>query len=1305
MRRSRKFLLLIFGVVATLALMIGAGRLFLATRGGQTFVTERVLNLINIPGQTITVTSTDGAWPTHIILNGVAIADRQGIWLTIDRLSLDWQPTRLLQGDVVIDVADAGTLAMARAPLGQGGAGAGRPFDLGGLVRDLRSIHVGRLTVATATFAEPVVGQAAAMSLTGSLRNDGVAKTLTLDAARRDQPGTARFAGRADLGAITLRLDASAQGFTALADVSVGRNDDALSGTVRLERAADDAAHGSVAATLAGTWGNPSFNAQVDLKNLVVAKRPVAQVAGMVRAQRTPAGAYTFSGEGTLADLQKTVPEVARLVTPEGRWNATVTRVNASAFTVEQLQITAGETTLALTGAMTNDELRPATATMRVRGLGRLAGVANDASLTTLEVAAARLTTAGIGEGTLRVTAANLPNGYPNLNGSARWNADAAALRIIDIAGLDQDIKLAGSSTWPRTGNALDHGNTQLTLTATAPRLGFAGGEPLTVSADFKGPVAALAAQIQARSAALGVGEGALTDLVATLAMSRASAGYTLTLDSMATWRGAPATLSAEAKMADDNEIALTLNGAGIAGRMDGDLRIDTRSGLAGGTLSAQLNDMRPLATAFGADAAGSLAATVTLSANGAAQNADVVLSAKNVVTNPLRTPEMTLRVRLEDLRRARRFDATLAATAGQLADRPLATLNGSAVGTAADFDVEITALGTNTKSPLLALSADVTAGDATAIRFSKLEADDGVFKAALTAPATVTITPQSIAVDAIAATFGGGRLTASGTAARDGSSVTAQLEAQGVSVNALVPAGIALPAGTLDGKIDISGPLANTAATARITAAFAADALTATPAFTLAVDARIADGRMTTTANVQGLSTTPASLTAQLPLALDLSAPRLSVDMAAPMTAAATWNGNIAPLWRLLALDDHLLSGDAALDVTISGTPGAPQINGGVKLTDGRYENIPAGLVLRNVALAMTTARGDDLALSLTATDTERGGLTVGGTLLRDEKGAWTADLTGDLDRLAVLRRDQVTASASGKVTYKGPLLAGVINGNLAMSRVAIHLDSTGVPEVPLLRSFAALKADTFEALAPEAPPAPMTLALSLSMAEPLITDGRGLDSAWRGELYIKGSISQPDVVGSLAMERGSFAFLGQTFELESGTVTFTGGERIDPYLNVVAVRQVTDVTAMVNIIGSATAPTITLSSRPSLPQDEVLARLLFNRSMGELGPLESIQLASAAADMTGLARGGISGMVRRSLHLDTFGFGGQSGNALVAGRQIGRNIFVTVEQNVDDTSRVFTITWRLTRHFSLRSSARDQTGADFGVFWRKDY
>lgn len=225
------------------------------------------------------------------------------------------------------------------------------------------------------------------------------------------------------------------------------------------------------------------------------------------------------------------------------------------------------------------------------------------------------------------------------------------------------------------------------------------------------------------------------------------------------------------------------------------------------------------------------------------------------------------------------------------------------------------------------------------------------------------------------------------------------------------------------------------------------------------------------------------------------------------------------------------------------------------------------------------------------------------------------------------------------------------------------------------------------------------------LTASDVLRTDGKGIEAFWRGEVKATGDFNHPNLVGQLNLARGTFSFLGKSFDLERGTVTFTGGGQIDPELNIVGTRQAVDITATVTISGRSSQPQITLSSQPTLPQDEVLSRLLFRKGTTELGPLESLQIADAAADLTGLSRGGLSGVLRRASGLDIFGFGGQSGNAIVLGRQVSSAVYIGVEQNVNDSSRRVVVEWRLTRNFSLQSSTTSAAGADFGVLWRKSY
>src|SRR3546814_15681269 len=66
-------------------------------------------------------------------------------------------------------------------------------------------------------------------------------------------------------------------------------------------------------------------------------------------------------------------------------------------------------------------------------------------------------------------------------------------------------------------------------------------------------------------------------------------------------------------------------------------------------------------------------------------------------------------------------------------------------------------------------------------------------------------------------------------------------------------------------------------------------------------------------------------------------------------------------------------------------------------------------------------------------------------------------------------------------------------------------------------------------------------------------------------------------------------------------------------------------------------------------LPQDEVLARILFGKATGELSALEAVQLADSVATLTGVSGGpGVLGEVRSAVGLDRLsvdaGEGGQS-------------------------------------------------------------
>ena len=99
-------------------------------------------------------------------------------------------------------------------------------------------------------------------------------------------------------------------------------------------------------------------------------------------------------------------------------------------------------------------------------------------------------------------------------------------------------------------------------------------------------------------------------------------------------------------------------------------------------------------------------------------------------------------------------------------------------------------------------------------------------------------------------------------------------------------------------------------------------------------------------------------------------------------------------------------------------------------------------------------------------------------------------------------------------------------------------------------------------------------------------------------------------------------------------------GGTAIDPVLDIAAEVATADITAQAVLHGPVSAPKLTLTSSPAVPQDEILARVLFGRGLGQITAGEGLQVAAAAANLAG---GGFDVLdkVRGGLGLDRLGFG----------------------------------------------------------------
>ncbi len=572
--------------------------------------------------------------------------------------------------------------------------------------------------------------------------------------------------------------------------------------------------------------------------------------------------------------------------------------------------------------------------------------------------------------------------------------------------------------------------------------------------------------------------------------------------------------------------------------------------------------------------------------------------------------------------------------------------------------------------------------------------------------PARVDVSPTGVSVQAMEFEANGGRLTAQLTLDREASTISAALTGEGLPFEVLQ---------TLDPDLSISGQFALDANLKGDLAAPTGQINLSTSDISLpdtglsGIQANVTadlDGQaLNLDASINGISDVPARITGTLPLTLNLPEGQIRMPLDQPIDLKMKWSGAIDPLWAVLPAVSHRLTGQADVDLTLTGSLDVPNVSGYVRLNESVYENLDLGTLVHNLDVELSASDASNVAFALSGTDGDDGRVTGEGNLQRSFGNELAGSMSVTLKGARLVRRDDVRIKGSGVLTYDLSPDRDRLHGDIQVDSASVSLAATYVEAVPTL--------DVVDPSAPVAqaraqrPGKETDLDISLTAPNSIDVVGRGLDSEWAADVKVGGTLSTPELTGDLTVSRGEFAFLGEIFELTRGQVTFTGGGQIDPDLSVVAARNAGGVTARVEVGGRASAPTITLASDPPLPQDEILSRIIFGKSAGQLGPLEAVQLANAAAELSGLVgRGGVVGTLRRTVGLDVFRFGSDAdGSTFVVGERLSKNIFVGVEQGLEGQGSQFIVEWQLTDDLSLNSTTRQDTGSDIGLRWSRDY
>lgn len=438
--------------------------------------------------------------------------------------------------------------------------------------------------------------------------------------------------------------------------------------------------------------------------------------------------------------------------------------------------------------------------------------------------------------------------------------------------------------------------------------------------------------------------------------------------------------------------------------------------------------------------------------------------------------------------------------------------------------------------------------------------------------------------------------------------------------------------------------------------------------------------------------------------MSADATQAALDIDGTLPLALA---NRRIKP---------NAAQGMAQFDLRLDGPVGLSSLSGQLSTTGARL-SLPALQNALSDIDATISLNGRSAGIRASA------GVSTGGRITTEGQVAIAAPFTTNLAvqiRDAVIRDPKLyETTAQGDLVVTGAApdslnIAGAIN----LDRTEIRIPSTGfgggaIPEIDHVnepagvrktRNYAGLTAQAAEAGA-QSGGVGVGLDVLVVADNKIFVRGRGLDAELGGRFRVTGTTNDIIPIGGLELIRGRLDVLGKRLVLDEGRVRLQGD--FVPALRLVA-STVSDDDTVVRVIiaGRADAPEVSFTSEPELPDDEVLARLLFGRDLGSLSAFQALQLASAVATLAGRGGAGLAERIRQNTGLDDFDVSndGEGGTTVGVGKYISDKVYTDVQIG-DQSNTEINLNIDLSRRTRLRGQLGSDGSTGVGIFFEKDY
>lgn len=447
------------------------------------------------------------------------------------------------------------------------------------------------------------------------------------------------------------------------------------------------------------------------------------------------------------------------------------------------------------------------------------------------------------------------------------------------------------------------------------------------------------------------------------------------------------------------------------------------------------------------------------------------------------------------------------------------------------------------------------------------------------------------------------------------------------------------------------------------------------------------------------------------------------------------TFNANIKSdgidLSPLIAFNEELktIDGRLIVDLSASGSGMDPNINGKIEVKDVNFQMYSLANKLRipEAVFEMSGKKGKLHPLKIL---TEEGEGTFEGSVdFRTLKYSGKGALNGLMVKATPA---EVTARMDGQIDVKGEMLNALITGDITARDIEVIVPEKPIKVVENIKFVNQREAEREEFIYTGKGEIDyfieyVEMKLNVDIPKDSWVKGSGANIEVEGRLEINKKLKEPYIVtGNIDVVRGEYQFMGKLFVIQGGTVSFRGKEIINPFIDVRALYEISNIEVYINITGTAEKPKIQLSSDPPLDENEIVSYLVFGTSSESLGADDRVAFQEKAGEFLGsMAVDEIRDMFGDQFAVDVITIkGGQTGfgeTGIEVGKYVTEDLYVGYErysyerffyeryffspgvQSSIVTANRAVVEYRIFDFLTVESAIGDETGAD--LFFNFDY